>query len=92
MSYIAPLKTNSKLVKRYKMDEPDTPLEGYENGIILSKKAKMANGKFLYSFRDPRMAMEQEVEYIAKAKKNDKFDITKYNGKKWLSCNSPWMN
>ncbi len=25
LSYIAPLKTNSKLVKRYKMDEPDPP-------------------------------------------------------------------
>ena len=82
LSYIAPLKTNSKLVKRYKMDEPDTPLEGYEDGIILCKKVKMANGKFLYSFRDPRMAMEQEVGYIAKAKKSDKFNIEKYNAKK----------
>ena len=82
LSYIAPLKTNSKLVKRYKMDEPNTPLEGYENGTILCKKVKMANGKFLYSFRDPKMAMEQEVGYIAKAKKKDKFDVEKYNAKK----------
>lgn len=82
LSYIAPLKTNSKLVKRYKMDEPDTPLEGYENGTILCKKVKMSNGKFLYSFRDPKMAMEQEVGYIAKAKKKDKFDVEKYNAKK----------
>lgn len=82
LSYIAPLKTNSKLVKRYKMDEPDTPLEGYENGTILFKKVKMSNGKFLYSFRDPKMAMEQEVGYIAKAKKKDKFDVEKYNAKK----------
>ena len=82
LSYIAPLKTNSKLVKRYKMDEPDTPLEGYENGTILCKKVKMANGKFLYSFLNPKMAMEQEIGYIAKAKKNDKFNVEKYNAKK----------
>ena len=69
LSYIAPLKTNSKLIKRYKMDEPDIPLEGYEDGMILCKKVKMSNGKFLYSFRDPKAAMEQEVGYIAKAKK-----------------------
>lgn len=82
LSYIAPLKTNSKLVKRYGMDEPDTPLDGYEDGIILCKKAKMGNGKFLYSFRDPQMAMEQEVGYIAKAKKMGHFNMEKYNEKK----------
>lgn len=82
LSYIAPLKTNSKLVKRYAMDEPDTPLEGYEDGTILCKKVKMSNGKFLYSFRDPRAAMEQEVGYIAKAKKKDSFDRGKYCSKR----------
>ena len=82
LSYIAPLKTNSKLVKRYKMDEPDTPLEGYGDGMILCKKVMMSNGKFLYSFRDPKAAMEQEVGYIAKAKKNDKFNPGKYYDKK----------
>lgn len=81
LSYIAPLKTNSKLVKRYAMDEPDTPLEGYEDGTILCKKVKMSNGKFLYSFRDPRAAMEQEVGYIAKAKKKGSFDRGKYYSK-----------
>lgn len=82
LSYIAPLKTNSKLIKRYKMDEPDAPLEGYEDGMILCKKVKMSNGKFLYSFRDPKAAMEQEVGYIAKAKKKNKFDSERYYGKK----------
>ena len=82
LSYIVPIKTNSKLISRYGMDSPDTLLDGYEPGHVLCKKVRTSSGKYLYSFRDPKMAMEQEVGYFAKAKKRNNFDHDKYESKK----------
>ena len=43
----------------------------------------MSNGKYLYAFRDPKMAYEQEVAYVQQAqKKKDGFDGEKYTAKK----------
>lgn len=43
----------------------------------------MSNGKYLYAFRDPKMAYEQEVAYVQQAqKKKDGFDGEKYTEKK----------
>ena len=60
LSYLIPLKLNSAFIKNYGMDNPTEHLIGYKDGTILYKKVKMKNGKFLYSFRDPKMAYDQE--------------------------------
>lgn len=84
LAYLIPLKQNSKLISRYGMDEPTQVLEGYQEGTILYKKVKMDNGKFLYSFRDPKLAFEQEVGYVQHAQSKNKFDGDKYAEKKSL--------
>ena len=82
LSYLIPLKQNSAFIKNYGMDNPTEHLVGYKDGTILYKKVKMKNGKFLYSFRDPKMAYEQEVGYVEKAEKKDAFSAENYAQKK----------
>ena len=84
LSYLIPLKQNSALIKKYGMDNPTEHLAGYADATILYKKVRMSNGKYLYSFRDPRMAYEQEVAYVQQAQKKETFDSEKYMEKKSL--------
>lgn len=60
------------------MDNPTEHLAGYKDGTILYKKVKMKNGKFLYSFRDPKIAYEQGGGYVEKAEKKDAFNADNY--------------
>lgn len=84
LSYLIPLKQNSAFIKNYGMDHPTEHLAGYKDGTILYKKVKMTNGKFLYSFRDPRMACEQEIGYVQKSAKKDNFKGENYDEKRTL--------
>jgi hypothetical protein len=69
LSCIIPLKSNSKLIARYGLDEPVERLNGFSRSTVLYKKVRMANGKWLYAFRDTRSAFEQETGYIERASK-----------------------
>ncbi|GJG50395.1 hypothetical protein PRLR5052_28080 [Prevotella lacticifex] len=60
------------------------PLKDYKDGTILYKKQKMSNGKFLYSFRDPKAASEQEIGYVQNANKKDNFKAESYAERKGL--------
>ena len=84
LSYLIPLKQNSAMIKKYQMDNPTEHLHEYKDATILYKKEKMANGKYLYSFRNPKIAYEQEVAYVQQADKKEKFDSEKYTGKRTL--------
>lgn len=82
LSYLIPLKQNSAFIRKYGMDNPTEFLQGYKDATILYKKVRMSNGKYLYSFRDPKMAFEQEVAYVQQADKKDCFCGKKYTQKK----------
>ena len=84
LSYLIPLKQNSAFIRNYGMDNPTEFLHGYKDGTILYKKVRMTNGKYLYSFRDPRLAYEHEVAYIRQADRRENFDGERYVEKKSL--------
>ncbi|MDY5491294.1 MAG: transposase [Prevotella sp.] len=84
LSYLIPLKQNSAFIRNYGMDSPTEHLKGYTDATILYKKVRMSNGKYLYAFRDPKMAYEQEVAYVQQAQKKEAFDSEKYIEKKSL--------
>lgn len=84
LSYLIPLKQNSAMIKKYGMDNPTDHLKGYNDATILFKKVKMPGGKYLYAFRDPKIAYEQEVAYVQLAEKKDSFDGDKYTCKRSL--------
>ena len=82
LSYMIPLKQNSTLIARYGMDNPTSHLDGWVEAPVMYKKVKMKNGKFLYSFRNPKDAYEQEVGYVQNAVRKGKYDGGKYEEKR----------
>ena len=60
------------------MDKPVDHLAGYKDVVVLFKKVRMDNGKWLYAFRDPHSACEQEQAYVLSAAKKDKFSTERY--------------
>lgn len=78
MEYLIPLKRNSRLIARYGMDKPVEHLAGYKDGVVLFRKTRMDNGKWLYAFRDPNTACEQEQAYVLSAAGKDKFSTERY--------------
>lgn len=82
LSYVIPLKKDSALIARYGMDNPKEHLSGFKERVILYKKERMSNGKYLYAFRDPKEAYEQEVGYVQHAAKKESYDSEKYCDRK----------
>lgn len=78
LAYLIPIKQNSKLIGNYGMDNPTEILDGYKEAAILHKKVRMSNGKYLYGFRDPKLAAEQETAYVLKSGKKGSFSPSKY--------------
>ena len=82
LHYIVPLKTSSRLIKDNGMyDKILTPLYNNKDKTILYKKTQIADGRFLYSFRNPSMAADQEIGYIARTRKKCNLDETKFEDK-----------
>jgi len=74
LSYIIPLKHSSKLITKNNMLEAIvTPLDGYTESTVFCKKLKLNDECCLYSFRDPKLAGEQENGYLAYSRKKGKF-------------------
>ena len=81
LSYLIPLRQNSAFIKNYEMNSPVEHLKGYKDAVILFKKARMTNGNYLYSFRDPRISYEHEVAYVQQSEKKGGLDGEKYTEK-----------
>lgn len=82
LSYLIPIKIDSKLIAKYGMDNPTEPLVGYKEETILYKVRRMTNGDYLYSFRNPWITAEQDVCYIKKNISKDSFEADSYNSRK----------
>ncbi len=61
------------------MDNPTVHLDGYKDAVVLYKKSRMSNGKWLYAFRDPHLAFEQECAYVNSAAKKERYDAQRYD-------------
>lgn len=82
LDYIAPLKSSNKLIAEYGMlDGICTPLKGYADGTVLYKKTKTKEGMFLYAYRDPQIAADQEVGYIIHGTGKGTFTEDRLKGK-----------
>ena len=82
LAALIPLKSDSKLIAKYGMDNPVDVLAGYTDGTVMYKKVKMKNGKYLYAFRDAKAAYEQEVGYVERAGKSKNFSPKDYEQKR----------
>ena len=82
LAALIPLKSDSGLIAKYRMDNPVDVLEGYTDGTVMYRKVRMKNGKWLYAFRDARAAYEQEVGYVERAGRRNTFSPKDYEAKK----------
>ena len=83
LSYILPLKQSSKKIKDNGLLEAySSVLDGYKDSTVLYKKVKVSDDSYIYAFRDPRCAYEQEVGYITYGKKKGTYSEDKFLKKK----------
>lgn len=83
LEYIAPLKQSNKVIAEYGiLDDICTPLKGYADGTVLYKKVKTRDGMFLYAYRDPQIAADQEVGYIVHGTGKGTFSEDRLKGKR----------
>ena len=77
LSYLIPLKHGSRMITENDMDTGIvTPLDGYKEKSVFYKK-KQVGKKYLYAFRDPKTAGEQEIGYVAMTQKKGSFSEEK---------------
>lgn len=78
INYIIPLKQNSKQITDNNMYEGIvSPLDGYTDTAIFYKKEEVDDTCYLYAFRDPKLAAEQETGFLAFTKKKGTFSEEK---------------
>ena len=78
LNYIIPLKQSSSRIKKTAINQDIiTPLDGYKDATIFYKKTKVSDTCFLYAFRDPKMAGEQEIGYVTFSQKKGSFSEEK---------------
>lgn len=74
LHYLNPLKRNAKLIKAYNLLDFTDIVPNYEG--VTGRKEKVADtDKWLYGFRDANLAACEERDYLARAKKNDNYDL-----------------
>ena len=77
LSYLLPLKHACKMIRDNGMDTGIVrPLDGYKERTVFYKK-KQVGKKWLYAFRDPKTASEQETGYVAMSQKKGSFSEEK---------------
>lgn len=78
LNYIIPLKQSASLIKETAINiDIVTPLAGYKEAAVFYKKVKVNDKCYLYAFRDPKAACEQEIGYVSFAQKKGSFSAEK---------------
>ena len=79
ISYIIPLKQSSKLVVQNEMNKDIVSLlADYKDAHIFWKKKKVSDDCFLYAFRDPKGAYDQELGFLTRVTKKGTYSEEKY--------------
>lgn len=79
LAYVIPLKQSSKKITDNEMDKDiSSLLVEYKDSHIFWKKKKISNDCFLYSFRNPKDAYDQEIGYITRTRKKGTYSEEKY--------------
>lgn len=77
LHYLNPLRRNAKLIKQYRMLEFTEGLSGSE--WITCRKEKCINKqKWLYSFRDGRLASQEEHDWVARRIRNKNYTLEEF--------------
>ena len=79
LGYIVPLKQSSRIITDNEMDKGITSiLNEYKDTQVLWKKKKIASDKYLYAFRNPKDAYDQEIGYLVRNRRKGTYSEEKY--------------
>ena len=77
LHYMIPIKRVDRRIRENNMLDFDEVITGTDKNIV-GKKAKLKEGKYLYSFRDAYLAGKEESSMISRSKKKENFDSKDY--------------
>ncbi len=77
LHFMTPLRRNEKIISRNDMYAFEEAVDGIEKDV-LSKKVRLDNGNFLYSFLDVSTMGKEAHDYVRRAIRNKDFDPEKY--------------
>ncbi len=80
LHFLTPLRRNDTRIETNRMLDFEEVVDGVE-GDIVAKKAKIKEGRYLYSFKDMSTAGKEAHDFVKHAK-NDEFNPEKYAKKK----------
>ncbi|MDR0459956.1 MAG: transposase, partial [Nitrososphaerota archaeon] len=78
LHYLTPIKRNDKRITDNAMLIFEEVLKGLMDTRVVCKKCAIADGRFLYSFKDTKRAVVEDAIYLVNAEKNHSFDSVKY--------------
>ena len=81
LTYLNPIKRNSKYTQTHNLYEHNEILEGYE-AITFRKEKCLGVNKWLYSFRDSYKAMLEEKDWLERCRKKKTYTLEEHNKKK----------
>ena len=81
LTYVVPIKNNSKLVKDSNIAGQIDSLLCYKDEVIFYKKVALGDGNFLYAYKDPKCAYEQEIGYVQHSQKRGTYTDKKHKDK-----------
>ena len=79
LAYLIPLKQSSRKISDNEMDKDiNSLLEEHKDAHVFWKKKKVSDDCYLYAFRNPKDAYEQEIGYITRNRKKGTYSEEKY--------------
>ncbi|MDR0549479.1 MAG: hypothetical protein LBI10_08770 [Deltaproteobacteria bacterium] len=82
LHFLTPINRNAKRIADNSTLAFEEVLEGIIDARVLSEKRAIAGGRFLYSFKNAKIAAAEEAGYLAKAEKKRNLDPAEYARKK----------
>lgn len=77
--FLVAIKNDRKEVITYELNNPCEYLDEYKEDVVMYKKVKVDENKFLYAFKCSRMGSIQNAIYVINETKNKRFKPEKYN-------------
>lgn len=81
LHFLTPLKRNDTRIRSNRMMEFTGVLENTD-AKVLYKKARIKGGRFLYSFKDPKKELLEELAYLERARAKGTFDNAEHSKRK----------
>ena len=81
LHFLTPLKRNDTRIKAHEMYRFQGVLQNFGKSVFF-KKVQLRGGRYLYSYRDTYLALQEEQSFGGRSKRHEDFDEESFNQKK----------